>query len=162
VLELASVPTDVVGCYGKPAALDRLANADKPSIRAAADELLRVGERDRITELEAELVALDKDSLVLDLSSAFSIWALRGDDRFEAFCRLSELDLPRPPAMIQGLVAHVPAKVVVRQDELLVIASSTLAHHIRERVLVACADLAPVEAAAATAEEPVGEEVVSA
>jgi hypothetical protein len=162
VLELDAIPADVVGCYGRPGALDRLAEADELSVRVAPDELLRLGERDRLAELERDLSAVDAGGIVIDLSSAFSIWALRGDDRFEAFCRLSALELPEPPAVIQGLVAHVPMKVVVRQDELLLIVSSALSHHLRRRVLVACADLAPDEAAGVRSEEPAAEEVALA
>jgi hypothetical protein len=48
----------------------------------------------------------------------------------------------------QGLVAHVPGKVFVLEDELLVLVSAAVGHHLRERLRVACVDLAPVEAVA--------------
>jgi hypothetical protein len=93
--------------------------------------------------------------MALDLTSAYATWSLRGDDRLEAFARLSAVPLPEPPAVVQGLVAHVPAKVVVRQDELLITVSSVVSHHLRTRVLGACADLAPRETtAAASAPSP--------
>lgn len=158
MLELHAIPADVVGCFGRPEALDQLADADELGIRVAPDELLRLEERDRLIELETELSALDADSVVIDLSSAFSIWALRGVDRCEAFCRISALELPEPPAIVQGLVAHVPMKVVVRNDELLLVVSSALAHHLRERVRVACADLALDEGADVHYAEPASEE----
>jgi len=159
VLELASVASDVVGCYAAPAALDRLIGAGEFVVRVAPDELLRLGERDRLAELEARLLALDEHGLVLDISSGVAVWALRGDDRFEAFCRLSDLELPEPSGVAQGLVAQVPAKVVVRTDELLVLVSSVVSHHLRERVLGACADLSPAEVAAAPPDTPVAEAV---
>jgi hypothetical protein len=151
VLELHAVPAEVIGCFGRPAALDRIAEGAEVAVRVAPDELLLVSggatnaRPRRIPDLEAALHAHDGGSLVLDLSSGLAIWALRGDDRFEAFGRLSALKLPVPPAAVQGLVAHVPAKVIVNSDSLLLIVSSVLSHHLRERVLVACADLAPAE-----------------
>jgi hypothetical protein len=155
VLELHAVPAKVIGCFGRPEALDRLAKGAEGvrrspllSVRVAPDELLLLSESPHVAELEAELGALDDGSLVLDLSCGFAIWALRGDGRFEAFIRLSALSLPEPPAVIQGLVAHVPAKVIVGSDALLLIVSSVVAHHLRERVLLACADLAPSEGGA--------------
>jgi hypothetical protein len=156
VLELQPVESDVVGCYASPAALDSLAgNGGLPirlPIRVAPGELLLLGWQQRLSELVAELGRLDPSSLVVDLTSAFSIWGLRGDARFEAFCRLSQLELPETAAVVQGLVAHVPARVVVVHDELLVVTSSSHSHHFRERLLTACVDLAPVEGAARTLE----------
>jgi hypothetical protein len=154
VLELQAVPADIVGCFGQPAALDWLASNGHGGrrLRVAPNELLVFAVRARLAELESELSALDPTSLVVDLSSAFSIWALRGEDRFEAFCRLSEIELLDPPSVLQGLFARVPAKVLALEDELLVIVSSALSHRIRERVMHACADLAPAETAARTTE----------
>ena len=154
MLELSSVSSGLVGCFARPEALDRLNGNGGSSVRIAPDELLLLTDRSRVFELEAELGAADPTSLVVDLTSAFSIWALRGDDRCEAICRLSQLELPAAPAVVQGLVAHAPAKVIVLEDELLVLVSSALSHHLRERVLAACADLAPTEAAAVREEEP--------
>jgi hypothetical protein len=162
VLELHAIPTDLVGCYARSGVLDRLVEAAGRGVRVAPDELLLFAARDRLAELQAELGLLDGDRFVIDLSCAFSVWALRGGDRLEAFCRLSELHLPEPPAVIQGLVAHVPAKVVVRDDELLLIVSSALSHHVRESVLAACADLATAEVTVAPAEEPAVEEAALA
>ena len=148
MLELHAVPAGMIGCFGRPEALDRLAKTAELEVRVAPDELLLLPESRGIAELEAELHALDEDGLVFDLSSGYATWALSGDDRFEAFRRLSALKLPEPPAAIQGLVARVPAKVIVRSDMLLLIISSVLSHHIRERVLSVGADLAPGEGAA--------------
>lgn len=139
----------MIGCFGRPAALDQLAHSGgtraELSMRVAPDELLLLTEPGRTPELEAELRGLDDGGVVVDLSSGYATWVLSGDERFEAFSRLSALKLPEPPAAIQGLVAHVPAKVIVSSDALLLIVSSVLSHHIRERVLVACADLSPSE-----------------
>jgi hypothetical protein len=151
VLELRAVTLRIIGCFGKPPALDRLAEAEGGrsapllSIRVASDELLLLTDGQRLAGLETELHALDNGSLVLDVTSGYGAWALRGDGRAEAFCRLSAIKLPNPPSVVQGLVAHVPAKVVVSPDTLLILVPSILSHHLRERVLAACADLQPVE-----------------
>ena len=158
VLELSAVSTGVVACLGQPDALDRLNGNGGRSLRVAPNELLLLTDRSRAAELEAELAVSDPTGLVVDLTSAFSLWALRGDARFEAVCRLSQLELPDAPAVVQGLVAHVPSKVVVLDDELLVLVSSAVGHHLRERVLKACADLAPTETEAAPATERTEEE----
>ena len=160
MLELHKVPGEVIGCFGKPAALDQLDKAAELSVRVAADELLLLSMEveyhvsasppQQISEVEAQLRAMDGGSLVLDLSSGYAIWALRGDSRFEAFSRLSALKLPAGdgdvlPAAVQGLVAHVPTKVIVGSEGLLLIVPSVVSHHLRERVLQACSDLAPTE-----------------
>lgn len=110
-------------------------------------------ERSRAREIEGDLAAADPTCLVVDASSAVAIWALRGDGRFEAFSRLSQLKLPAAPAVVQGLVAHVPAKVIVLDGELLVLVSSALSHHLRERIHAACFDLTPNEVEAAPEHE---------
>jgi len=145
VLELVESHADVVGCHARPAALDRLAEGREQTIRAAPDELLLLGERHRCESLDAELRALDPGGLVLDVSSSYAVWSLRGDERLEAFGRLSAIPLPAAPAEVQGLVAHVPAKVLVSSDELLVLVSSVVSHHLAARVRTACADLVSAE-----------------
>lgn len=50
-------------------------------------------------------------------------------------------------------MAHVPAKVIVSDRELLVLVSSALSHHLRERIHAACVDLAPNEFEAALEQE---------
>jgi hypothetical protein len=145
------VTSRIIGCFGKPAALDRLAAAEagrsapSPSIRVAPDELLVLTDDRPLAELETALQALDDGSLALDVTSGYGAWALRGDERGEAFSRLSAIKLPEPTSVVQGLVAHVPAKVVVGPDTLLIVVPSILSHHLHERVLSACADLQPVE-----------------
>jgi hypothetical protein len=155
VLEFQVLPVDIVGCFGRPEALDQFASTGELRLRIAPDELLVCGARLALTKLETELARLDVGGVAIDLSSAFSIWALRGEDRFEAFCRLSALELPKLPDFVQGLVAQVPTKVMVREEELLLIVSSVLAHHLRKRLLIACADLEPSAMRAIEAEVPV-------
>jgi hypothetical protein len=153
VLELAPRPPGATGCFGRAAALDALAADAALAVRVAPTELLLLGERG-VAAIEALLLALDPGGLVVDVTSAYATWSFRGTDRHEAFARLSALPLPQPPAAVQGLVAHVPAKVVVRPDELLVTVPSTVSHHLRARVLAACADLELHELPAPPAREP--------
>jgi hypothetical protein len=139
VLELTSTPQPITGCFGRAAELDRLAAAAEMSVRVAPDELLLVGGQGPS--------GLPDGGLVVDLSSAYAVWTLSGDDRFEAFRRLSQVELPGS-GLLQGLVAHVPMKVVVRESDLLVLVPSVLSHHLQERVHKACADLLASKAAA--------------
>jgi hypothetical protein len=138
VLELELFAGGIVGCFGRAAALDSLAGSAELPLRVAPTELLLLGEQRRLREFDDGLRALDPDGLALDLSSAYATWAVRGDDRFEAFARLSAFPLPEPGGFAQGLVAHVPAKVVVRRDDLLVVVSSVVSHHLRERLSSVC------------------------
>lgn len=129
MLELRSVPLAVVRVFGAPP----LPGAH----RIAPDEQLLVGDS------PAELVALAGDaSLVVDHSDGVAAFELAGDDVDAAFARLSELQLPAGrPAFLQGLVADLPAKVIVT-DTLLVLVSSVVCDSFRAGVLEACAGLA--------------------
>jgi hypothetical protein len=142
VPELELLAGGAVGCFARAAALDALAEGAELPLRVAPAELLLLGAQAALGELEQRLAALDPHALTLDLSSAYATWIVRGDDRFEAFARLSAIPLPGQGGFAQGLVGHVPAKVVVRSDDLLVVVSSVVSHHLRERLPAACRDLA--------------------
>ena len=144
--ELELFAGGAVGCFARPAALDSLVESADLPLRVAPTEVLLLGAQAGLSELDRRLAALDPHGLTLDLSSAYATWIVRGDDRFEAFARLSAIPLPAQGGFAQGLVAHVPAKVVVREDDLLVTVSSVVSHHLRERLPAACRDLAYVVA----------------
>lgn len=148
MLELQRTLAAVVGCYARPAALDALATGGALTIRVASDELLLLTAANDAASLlasaERALAALDAHALALDVSSGFAVWLVRGAWP-EAVARLCAVAPPEPPACFQALFAHVPAKLVVRADELLVVVSSVVSHHVRERVLQACRDLEPRE-----------------
>jgi hypothetical protein len=142
VLELAARANTVTGFFGRAEALDQLAAAAELCVRVAPDELLLIGEA---PAQNGVLSGNALSGLVVDLTSGYACWALLGDDRFEAFRRLSVVVLLDPPFTAQGLVAQVPAKILVRDGEIVLLVSSVLSHHLRRRVLTACADLDPKE-----------------
>jgi hypothetical protein len=141
VPELEPFSGAVVGCFGRAPALDTLAEGADLPLRIAPTELLLLGGARPLRYTEERLRGLDPGGLALDLSSAYAIWSVRGDDRFEAFARLSALPLPGPGGFAQGLVAHVPAKVVVRRDDLLIVVSSVVSHHLQGRLPAVCGQL---------------------
>jgi hypothetical protein len=148
VLEVQRTLAAVVGCYARAEALDPIAAAAAVAIRVAPDELLLLVDPEERTRLlastEVALASLDRGGLALDLSDGFAIWRLGGNWP-EAFARLCAVPPPEPHACVQALFAHVPAKLVVGTEELLVVVSSVLAHHVRDRVLDACRELEPRE-----------------
>jgi hypothetical protein len=130
VLELRRVECAVVRAFG-------LRDPLPGAYRVAADEQLLIG--GRAGEL---LAAAATAPLAVDHTDGFAAFVLAGEAVDEAFARLAEFPLPAErPAFAQGLVAHVGAKVVAREAELLVLVPSVLGHHLRARVLAACADL---------------------
>jgi hypothetical protein len=140
VLELRRVACAAVRVFG-------LREPLPGAYRVAADEQLLLG--DRADEL---LAAAAHAPLAVDHSDGFAAFVLAGERAEEAFARLAEFPLPAErPVLVQGLVAHVGAKVLARETELLVLVPSVLAHHLRARVLAACADLGVEEVSGARA-----------
>jgi hypothetical protein len=130
VLELRRVRCAAVRAFGVREPLPG-------AYRVAADEQLLLGAR-----ADELLAAAAAAPLAIDHSDGFAAFVLAGERVEEAFARLAEFPLPAErPAFVQGLVAHVGAKVVVRDAELLLLVPSALGHHVRARVLAACADL---------------------
>lgn len=130
----------MIGCYGPPVALATLA-LSQLQIRVAPDELLVVGAAADAASLAAlaseRLAALDPGALVFDVSDGYAAWTLRGPEWPELFARLCAIPPPEPPAQLQGLFAHVPAKLLAQDEELTVVVSASLSHHIRARVRAA-------------------------
>jgi hypothetical protein len=150
VLELRPCEVAVVACHARPGALDELAPARALPFRVAPDELLLLAAPDAADAVGADaaraLAERDAGALVLDRSDAFAAFTLGGDGADEAFRRLSAVPLPAErPALLQGLVAHVPARVLALEGSLHVLVPASVDHHLRARVLEACADLAPAE-----------------
>lgn len=107
----------------------------------ASDEVILLCEPDRARSVaeSASSSFVDGTALTLDDSDSFACWWLAGDRVDDALARLSEIRLPSDrPAFFQGLVAGIPAKVVLEAESALVLVSSSLSHHFRARTLKAC------------------------
>ena len=94
----------------RPDALDALVETGLgPTLRLAPDDLLLVG-------AAAAPVVADADAIVVP-DAAFVAWELDGDELDLLLEHHVEWELPTArPAVAQGLIAYVPAKVWLHQD----------------------------------------------
>lgn len=153
MLESASVQVAVVHCFADPDVLDTLQPPEGAmKFRIAPGEAICIAARTQAANLAAALSAalerMDPYALALDRSDAWSMFTLSGSDRARAFARLCTTPLPSSAGFLQGEIGGVPAKAIVLNDRIDLMVSSVLAHHLRQRILEACADLSPREAAA--------------
>ena len=77
--------------------------------------------------------ALDPDALVIDTTDGWAAITVAGDGARASFGLLSRLELP-DPGFTQGEVVHVPAKVVARDGQVLILAPSMWEAHLQDRV----------------------------
>jgi hypothetical protein len=150
VLELAPADTTVVVCCAERDVLDAMVSVDGAlALRVAPDEALIVGpghDCDALLDAASGTIAArDPHALVVDQSDAWAVWALRGTQVAEALARLTAFPIPSAPGFAQGLVAHVPGKLIVQAGGAHVMVPSSLGHHLRARVMADCDDLHPVE-----------------
>jgi hypothetical protein len=107
-------------------ALDDLAPPDEhPMLRLAADELLLIG---------AASVEVTGENLVVD-EAGFVGWWLTPEELREQV--VPHVDWPLPtarPALAQGLVAGVPAKLWLAEDRALLLCAAAYAHELEERL----------------------------
>lgn len=169
MLELAQAEALVVSCLAQAEQLDGLpAFVGAFACRVAPDELLLVAPAGTQHELPGQVAGLleegDPHALVLDQTPGWSVWSLAGPDVWRAFARLSAIPVPSTrPAFVQGMIAEVPGKAVFLADRLHLLVPSPLGHHLRTRVLTACANLRPFEAeprALVLETMPVGPQVI--
>lgn len=149
MLELTPTVAAVVSCMSDaPDALDALARPvgglAVPG-RVAADEVLLFGARSDCAEIlqraTAVLAGSDPHALILDQSDGWAGWTI-GGAADEAFARLSAVSLRvERPAFLQGAVAGVQGKILLRGSEIAVFAPSTLRDHVAARIAAACSDL---------------------
>jgi hypothetical protein len=149
VLEATWLTPRICGIYGAEDLLDAFAAGADFAVRVAPEELLLIGDPESMP-IEESIPG----GLIVDLTSAYASLSLRGPGRDEAFRRLSAMPLAESGVM-QGLVAHVPAKVSVRGEELVVMVSSTHRSHLRARLADVAADLELIDKPA-TATHKVG------
>lgn len=147
MLELAATEAALVLCVASPEAVDAVAGLGDP-IRIAPDEGLVVGPPGSGADLAAAAAdlaaAIDDDAVVLDATDGWAIWTLSGERPAEALAYLSALE-PPGDGVVQGDVARVPAKVVVRVDRVHLLVPAMWGAHLRGRILADCAHLGVVE-----------------
>jgi len=137
VAELREGAVRVTGVFASPEACERVAG-EPDTHRIAPDEAMLLG--DVPEDLEATVLALDPDALVLDVTDGWGLLELRGSDAREAFARISELELPER-GFVQGEVARVGVRVLVEDDRLRLLVPAMWTEHVRERILADAAEL---------------------
>jgi hypothetical protein len=122
----APEPIHALRVVASPDALDDLAWTDEvAALRLAPDDLLAVG---------AASVQVNGEHLVVD-EAGFVGWWLTPDEVREHV--LPHVDWPLPssrPALAQGLVAGVPAKLWLSEDRALLLCAAAYAHELEERL----------------------------
>jgi len=111
---------------GSPEALDEVSAPDgQPVLRVAPDELLVIG---------AASVEVTGEHLVVDEAGFVGWWLTPEEVRDQV---LPRVDWPLPiarPALAQGLVAGVPAKLWLTEDRTLLVCAAAYAHELEERL----------------------------
>jgi hypothetical protein len=109
-----------------PEVLDGMSAPEGTSaLRLASDDLLLIG---------AVSVQVTGDNLVVD-EAGFVGWWLTPDELTNAV--VPHVDWPLPaarPALAQGLVAGVPAKLWLTEDRALLLCAAAYAHELEERL----------------------------
>ena len=122
----APEPMRALRVVASPEALDDLSWTDEvAALRLAPDDLLAVG---------AASVQVSGEHLVVD-EAGFVGWWLTPDEVREQV--LPHVDWPLPvarPALAQGLVAGVPAKLWLSEDRALLLCAAAYAHELEGRL----------------------------
>lgn len=109
----------------KPAAIDAAAlPAGATMMRIAPDDAIVVG---------AATLTVDDPFAIVEPEYAFVHWRLTPAE-FEGVTHHIEWSLPMAGQLGQGLIAGVPAKILIADDHVLLIVSAGLAHEISERL----------------------------
>jgi hypothetical protein len=108
-----------------PAAIDGiLLPADGVVLRIAPDDAVVVG---------AAAMAVDDPHAIVEHEYAFVYWRLTPAE-FAPITHRIEWPLPDPGQLGQGLIAGVPAKIMIALDHVLLVVSAGLAHELIERL----------------------------
>ncbi len=122
----APEPLPALRVVAAPEFLDELVLADDhPMLRLAPDDVLVIG---------AASVQVSGEHLVVD-EAGFVGWWLTPDEVTQAV--VPHLDWPLPtarPALAQGLVAGVPAKLWLAEDRALLLCAAAYAHELEDRL----------------------------
>ncbi len=109
----------------KPAALDAAELPDGATmLRIAPDDAIVAG---------AATLTLDDPFAITEPEYAFVHWRLTPEE-FDEVTDHIEWPLPAAGQLGQGLIAGVPAKILVSSDHVLLIVSAGLAHELLERL----------------------------
>jgi hypothetical protein len=123
----APEPIPALRVMAPPDALDELRWTDGVApLRVAPDDLLLIG---------AATVQIAGEHVIVVDEAGFVGWWLTPDELNEAV--VPHVDWPLPtarPALAQGLVAGVPAKLWLAQDRTLLLCPAAYAHELVERL----------------------------
>ena len=109
----------------KPTALDAAELPDGATmLRIAPDDAIVAG---------AATLTLDDPFAIIEPEYAFVHWRLTPEE-FDEVTDHIEWPLPAAGQLGQGLIAGVPAKILVSSDHVLLIVSAGLAHELLERL----------------------------
>jgi hypothetical protein len=147
VLEIRPAEATIVACLGPESAWRALdGDAGAAIFRVAEDERWLVGsaeQRDHLMQAADRCArAVGATALAVDVTDAWAVCSVIGDEAHEAWTRVSENPLPRErPGFVQGSLATIPGKTIVQERRLDCFTPSPLGHHLPRRLLEACADL---------------------
>jgi hypothetical protein len=109
----------------KPAAIDAATlPAGATMLRIAPDDAIVAG---------AATLTIDDPFAIVEPEYAFVQWRLQPAE-FDAVRNRIEWPVPAAGQLGQGLIAGVPAKILITPDDVLLIVSAGLAHELSERL----------------------------
>jgi hypothetical protein len=109
----------------KPAAIDAAAlPTGATMLRIAPDDAIVVG---------VATLTIDDPFAIVEPEYAFIHWKLTPQE-FEEVTHHIEWSLPAAGQLGQGLIAGVPAKILIGSDHVMLVVSAGLAHEISERL----------------------------
>lgn len=121
----APEPLTGLRVVARPAALDAVAAADgAPVLRIAPDDAIVTG---------TAVLTVDDPFAIIEPEYAFVHWRLTTPE-FAGITRHIEWPLPAAGQLGQGLIAGVPAKVLIATDHVMLIVSASLADELSERL----------------------------
>jgi len=121
----APEPLHGLRVVANPAAIDYILPPDGATV-------LRIAPDDAIVTSAATVIVEDPFAIV-EPEYAFVHWRLTPAE-FEAVANHVEWALPPEGQLGQGLIAGVPAKIVIAADHVLLVVSAGLAHELSERL----------------------------
>lgn len=148
MLDVFPTEAALIACHADPAALDRLTAPDGGLVaRIAPDEAWLIGSRATRTALARDANAAvggAAGGLAVDQTDGWAIWSIRGGPPRAALGRLMIARIPSSAtAFVQGAITGVPGKVLLDGDVAHLMVPAPVGHHLRDRIVEVCHDLAP-------------------